>query len=354
MNGDILSVLTAISVQELGSIGGQTMDWNGWIYGITALGIGFGSGWLWRSRWTPKASPPLPLNPRKNFGDPNLSTRLKQTQLNYLLTRQMCQFKAGFLSRISHELRSPLNSLIGVHQLILSDLCDNPAEEREFLVQANNSVHKMIQMLDRIIEVSRIEEGRNPLKQEILHLADVFEEVHYLTELQAANRNITLQISQPDPKIAVRADQRCLTQVLVTFIELAINPVGNGRIGISAKVFPESGSTSSLTQSNPGKTPGDYVSISIDLPLPPHCFSEPLDFLQLQQNRKENTPETEVDLSPGTILMMNQSILELMGGHLEIVEAPPGSEELRLEENSKMTRLQCLLPRALRESSVLP
>lgn len=350
MSGDAMFLLTAISVQELGWNFGQTMDWIYWISAIGAVGFGFGSGWLMRSRYRPDQSTNFPSSQGKTLGDFNLSTRLKQTQIDYLLTRQMCQFKAGFLSRISHELRSPLNSLIGVHQLILSDLCDNPAEEREFLVQANNSVHKMIQMLDRIIEVSRLEEGRNPLKLEILNLADVFEEVHYLTELQAANRNISLHISQPDPKISVRADQRCLTQVLVTFIDLAINPVGNGRIGISAKVFPRSDSTRSLPESTPGKTQGDSVIISIDLPLPPHCFSEPLDFLQLQQNRKESTPETDVDLSPGTILMMNQSILELMGGHLEIVEAPPVSGELRGGEDSEITRLQCSLPRALRES----
>ncbi|HEY9838234.1 MAG TPA: HAMP domain-containing sensor histidine kinase [Vampirovibrionales bacterium] len=322
------------------------MDWIYWIYAIGAVGFGFGSGWLMRSRYRPNPSTPFSSSQDKKLGDSNLSTRLKETQLDYLLTRQMCQFKAGFLSRISHELRSPLNSLIGVHQLILSDLCDNPAEEREFLVQANNSVHKMIQMLDRIIEVSRIEEGRNPLKLEILHLADVFEEVHYLTELQAANRNISLHISQPDPKICIRADQRCLTQLLVTFIDLAINPVGNGRIGISAKVSSGSGSSQSIQSTNPGGN----VIISIDLPLPPHCFSEPLDFLQLQKNRKERTPETEVDLSPGTILMMNQSILELMGGHLERVEAPPVSEELRGGEGSEITRLQCSLPRAFHES----
>ncbi|MBO0348882.1 HAMP domain-containing histidine kinase [Phormidium pseudopriestleyi FRX01] len=341
-----MSLLSAISVQELGWNFGQTMDWIYWISAIGALGFGFGSGWLMRSRYRPDQSTNFPSSQGKNLEDSHLSTRLKQTQLDYLLTRQMCQFKAGFLSRISHELRSPLNSLIGVHQLILSDLCDNPAEEREFLVQANNSVHKMIQMLDRIIEVSRIEEGRNPLKLEILHLADVFEEVHYLTELQAANRNISLHISQPDPKISILGDQRCLTQVLVTFIDLAINPIGNGSIGISAKVFPLSGSR----ESTQDKTQGGDVIISIDLPLPPHCFSEPLDFLQLQQNRKQSTPETEVDLSPGTILMMNQSILELMGGHLEIVEAPPVSEELRGVEKSEITRLQCSLPRALRES----
>jgi signal transduction histidine kinase len=349
IRADAVDLLTVISVQELGWNFGQTMDWIYLISAISAVGIGFGSGWLMRSRYSRNQSLSRSPLSGKPLGDSNLPTRLKQTQLDYLLTRQMCQFKAGFLSRISHELRSPLNSLIGVHQLILSDLCENPAEERDFLVQANNSVHKMIQMLDRIIEVSRIEEGRNPLKLETLHLADVLEEVHYLTELQAANRNISLHISQPDPKIAVLADQRCLTQVLVSFIDIAITPVGNGSIGISARVSPAAESLE-LIPSNPNQTPGGHVVISIDLPLPPHCFWEPLDFFQLQPNRQGYETQAEADLSPGTILMMNQSMLELMGGHLEIVEVPPVSEELRQDDESAITRLQCLLPRALRDS----
>ncbi|MEW5858349.1 MAG: sensor histidine kinase, partial [Cyanobacteriota bacterium] len=41
---------------------------------------------------------------------------LKQTQMAYHMATEMSQFKAGFLARTSHELRSPLNSLIGLHQ----------------------------------------------------------------------------------------------------------------------------------------------------------------------------------------------------------------------------------------------
>jgi signal transduction histidine kinase len=53
--------------------------------------------------------------------------------LDYWRAIELAQFKAGFLARTSHELRSPLNGMISGLQLILSDLCDDAAEEREYV-----------------------------------------------------------------------------------------------------------------------------------------------------------------------------------------------------------------------------
>ncbi|HBE52947.1 MAG TPA: sensor histidine kinase, partial [Cyanobacteria bacterium UBA11369] len=98
--------------------------------------------------------------------DPNqeisaLKEELLRTQLAYRMATEMCQFKAGFLARVSHELRSPINSLIGLQQLILSDLCEDPAEEREFVAQANASALRMVALLDAILNVARTEYGTN-------------------------------------------------------------------------------------------------------------------------------------------------------------------------------------------------
>jgi signal transduction histidine kinase len=80
------------------------------------------------------------------------------------MAKEMSQFKAGFLARTSHELRSPLSSLIGLHQLILADLCDSPEEAREFVAQANASALKMVKLLDEVIAVSKTEHGTNRLE----------------------------------------------------------------------------------------------------------------------------------------------------------------------------------------------
>ncbi|GBF84663.1 histidine kinase dimerization/phospho-acceptor domain-containing protein [Aphanothece sacrum] len=65
-----------------------------------------------------------------------LKQELEQTKLAYQMAVQLSQFKSGFLAKTSHELRSPLSTLMGLHQLILSDLCENHEEEREFIEQA--------------------------------------------------------------------------------------------------------------------------------------------------------------------------------------------------------------------------
>lgn len=313
------------------------MDWSNWVYLGVGLGIGFVSArWAMGKNSAPRNSHGTePTDNTANLSE--VVDKLSKTEVDYLLASQMCQFKAGFLSRISHELRSPLNGLIGAHQLILSDLCEDEAEEREFLRQANTSVQKMMDMLDRIVDVSRVEEGRNPLEMEPLQLAELFEEVQYLSEVQAANRNISLKVVKPDPNLYVSADQRCLIQVLVNFIDLAITPSTLGSIHLSAQ-------SPGTAESSNGEG-GDRLCIWLDLPLPSDTFAEPTDLLR-SPPPTPSKPDENPQLSPGTILMMNQTLLELMQGRLEIIESPPNLEETDSEESMQFTRLQCSLPQA--------
>ena len=112
------------------------IGWSDLIYLGMGLGLGLGSSWIWRLRQKssqqPEPAPKVPLPPQEIHLEKfdALSEQLKQTQLAYQMASEMSKFKAGFLARTSHELRSPLSTMIGTLQLILSDLCDDPAEER--------------------------------------------------------------------------------------------------------------------------------------------------------------------------------------------------------------------------------
>ena len=138
----------------------------------------------------------------------NLKEELKQTKLAYEMAKEMSQFKAGFLARTSHELRSPLSSLMGMHQLILSDLCDSPEEEREFITQANISAQKMVKLLDEVIAIAKTEQGTSRLEIRPISLTQIFEEIEVLTHMQAANRNLQLKVISPAQDIQVLADAR--------------------------------------------------------------------------------------------------------------------------------------------------
>ena len=262
----------------------------------------------------------------------SLKAQLKQAQLQYQMEVQVNEFRAGFLARTAHELRAPLNGLIGLHQLILSDLCESPEEEKEFLSQANDSALKMVKLMDEIIHVSKAEYGSNPLDIQAIKLEEVFQEVHRLTTMQARNRSIRLQIDTSDPPIYVMADFSKLRQILLHLVDSSIALMKEGSLKIDTQV-----------DSN-AKT----VQIRICIQSPHQVWSEPVDLLEEISapdtvNRESLPPIPQ--LSPGMKLLISQQLLEMMGGSLEVIPLASGNDD---EET--ITQLQCSLPLAQPET----
>lgn len=246
-----------------------------------------------------------------------LQERLRQMELAYRMAEEMSMFKAGFLARASHELRSPLSSLIGLHQLIISDLCENPEEEREFLVEANNSALKLVKLLDEVIAVAKAEHGTANLELQPVNLRQLFQEVHDLIHLQAANRSLRLQITPPPETIFVMAEPRRLRQVLVNLIDRAILKMQLGGIRVSVANVAKLGDST-------------LVTIWIDADCDPQSWVEPLDLLNIPA---ENISEK---LSPGLNFLLDQTLMEVMASKIEIVAA----------ESPEITRFQCSIPLA--------
>ena len=233
-----------------------------------------------------------------------LKEELKQAQLAYQMAAQMSQFKAGFLARTSHELRSPLSSMIGLHQLILSDLCESPEEQKEFIAQAYHSALKLMKLIDEIVAVSKTEYGTNSIHLESLQLAEIFKEIDRLTHLQAANRNLQLEIAPADPLLQVLADRSRLIQLIFNLIDSGIALMRTGTIKLS---------TTNVTQNS--------IQIDIDLACPTALW---LDSTAPEPNFKtQNLAEfrdllQEIGLSANMKLLMSKTLIETMGGSLEL------------------------------------
>ncbi len=235
-----------------------------------------------------------------------LKEELKQAQLAYQMAAQMSQFKAGFLARTSHELRSPLSSLIGLHQLILSDLCESPEEQKEFIAQAYHSALKLMKLIDEIVAVSKTEYGSNSLHLESLQLAEIFREIDRLTHLQAANRSLRLEIVNPDAEVYVFADRSRLIQLIFNLIDSGISLMKRGTIKLS---------TTEVTL--------DRVRVEIDLECPAVLWQEstptepnfnPNDLAEIREFLQE------ISLSANMKLLLSQTLLETMGGSLELLD----------------------------------
>lgn len=295
------------------------MSWSHWIYLAFGLGIGLSARWI-----APKSNAVVSTTPATEEA---VSSQLRQTQLAYQLAQEMSQFKAGFLVRTAHELRSPLNSLIGLHQLILSDLSDDPAEEREFIAQAHELALKLVGLLDEILDVARTETGTNTLEIQPLQLSAVLQEVDHLTHTIAANRTITLQITLPNPETYILADPRWLRQVLVNLVDVCITKMEGGTIMLTAQALADI----------------ESVHICLDVPLPASAWSEPFDAMLDEHLRK--AVEENTSLSPEFKLLITQTLLTLMNGKLQlapVAATPPQS-----------TRLQVSIPLVIPEAELL-
>ncbi|MDJ0568142.1 MAG: HAMP domain-containing sensor histidine kinase [Pleurocapsa sp. MO_192.B19] len=241
-----------------------------------------------------------------------LKEELRQAQLAYKMAAQMSQFKAGFLARTSHELRSPLSSMIGLHQLILSDLCESPEEQKEFIAQAYHSALKLMKLIDEIVAVSKTEYGSNRLNLESLQLAEIFTEINRLTHLQAANRNLQLEIVIPEPTVYVFADRSRLIQLIFNLIDSGISLMETGIIKAS---------TTDITS--------ETVTVEIDLECPTALWygDETIEPNLNNTNLQELSQFLQkISLSSNMKLLLSQTLLETMGGSLEVLDLSPQND----------------------------
>lgn len=278
-----------------------------WVLLIVGIGMGSVLGWLLKAR----SLRHKPLSPAAKVAAADTSaadqliermrSQLRQSQLAYQAASENALFKSGFLARTSHELRSPLNSVLGLLQLIESDLCDSPEEEREFIQQAHETLLKMVEQLDEVIGISKLEHGTFPPQIRPVYVASLLDELYHLTHLQAANRGIRLTLEPIDPKLYVQTDARCLQQLLLNLLDIPLTLMNEGYVTLKSTVS------------------GDSVIFEIEDERPAIALQEPLLLEQLQVS-PEGAPWTK--LSPGMRFLMAQAIASTLGGTLELRSAP--------------------------------
>jgi signal transduction histidine kinase len=152
----------------------------------------------------------------------NPQAELQALQLTCDRLRQQIQFQAAFLGTASHELRSPINQIISLHQLILEDLCESPTEEREFIAQANQTITTVLRNLDTLISLSKLDIGTLHPKLQSVELAPVLAAVQQFTEMKCINRHCRLTILPLGEPLAVQTDAQWLQQLLVTLVDAAL------------------------------------------------------------------------------------------------------------------------------------
>lgn len=129
--------------------------------------------------------------------------------------------KSDFLSRMSHELRTPLNAIVGFSQLL--ELKELDIMERESVDHILKAGRHLTELINEVLDIARIESGRQHLSLEPVNVLSVLEDVCGLMRPLAARRSIQLKSATPEECNAhVLADLQRLKQVLLNLMSNAV------------------------------------------------------------------------------------------------------------------------------------
>jgi signal transduction histidine kinase/CheY-like chemotaxis protein len=245
--------------------------------------------------------------------------------------------KSEFLSRMSHELRTPLNAILGFTQV----MNHNPSlssEEQEHLGIISRSGEHLLELINDILEMSKIESGRVTLNETSFDLYNLLDTLKQMFQLKAKFKGIELSFERPsDIPQYVKTDESKLRQVLINLLSNAIKFTEAGSVTLRVRAAEgESGKVREDFYSYP-ETVQQTFPPSPRLPLPssppplvppsPHLFFELEDtgsgiapeemhllfvpFEQTETGRKSQQ-------GTGLGLSLTRQFVQLMGGDITV------------------------------------
>ncbi len=148
------------------------------------------------------------------------------------------EMKDSFISMASHELKSPLSVIRGYVEFLKDGVKDN-MQRQEFLRRIDVSANELKQLVDDILDVSRIEMGRLKFSVDYVKSYDVLKEVYEMFENKAKDKGLVLLLAVEDAHkdVTLRLDRGRLKQVVINLVSNAVKYTMKGEVKISQKVL---------------------------------------------------------------------------------------------------------------------
>ncbi len=221
--------------------------------------------------------------------------RLKQARQE---AEQASEAKSRFLATMSHEIRSPLNAIIAMTDMLLESELNS--EQQELAQLASQGGHTLMALINNILDFSKIESDHLVLQQDWFSLQQTAEAVVTLLAPQALQKNIALCLAiDPDLKQSYFGDPLRLSQVLINLVSNAIKFTEQGGVDVTISIQRQQGIDIQVRDTGIGISETDQRNI----------FSE---FVQAESSSNRRFGGS------GLGLAISQRIIELMEGTIDV------------------------------------
>jgi len=212
------------------------------------------------------------------------------------------QAKSEFLSHMSHELRTPMNAILGFGQILKLDEEDLTDIQRSNVTEILNAGNHLLNLINEILDLSRIESGNLDVLLENVNLTDVIQESVTLIQPLLREKHIELLEHISRKRYIVQANPVRLKQVFVNLLSNAVKyNRENGKITLKSELVSEQYLRVSITDTGKGLTEDEIKKL----------FT-PFERLNVEKN-VEGT---------GIGLVITKHLVELMGGHIGVKSNP--------------------------------
>ena len=207
--------------------------------------------------------------------------------------------KSEFLSSMSHELRSPLNAVLGFAQLMAGDTPPPSAVQKQSIDQILQAGWYLLRLINEILDLAMIESGKLTMTQESISLTEVLQDCRAMIEPQADKHGIQMSFPRSDNLFYVHADRTRVKQVMVNLLSNAIkyNRPG-GTVAVECAMRGEGRVRISVRDSGAGLAPEQVAQLF-----------QPFNRLGQGSRSEEGT---------GIGLVVTKQLVELMGGSVGV------------------------------------
>ena len=231
------------------------------------------------------------------------TTKRKHTELELREAKRTAEVanlaKSEFLSSMSHELRSPLNAILGFAQLMESATPPPTPAQKRNLEHVLKAGWYLLVLIDEILDLSTVESGKLSLSMEVVSLIELLRECTAMVDAQAQQKGIAVALCTLDRPLFINVDYTRMKQVLLNLLSNAIkyNKVG-GAVTVTCTVDPAARIRISVRDTGMGLAPAQLA----------HLF-EPFNRLGQEAGKEEGT---------GIGLVVSKRLIELMNGVLGV------------------------------------